>query len=291
MSAPWDRPPPEVAEIETDDDTFLTVERWPRDVFRPHYHEEFNWIVPMRPGRVVVEVEDRQHELDHNRWICVFPRTAHKIAHVSDDCEVLSLFIPGAAMERAFRTRSEVETIGERCIVGAAGAVAQGLALAWGELRFARREPDPVDRALEEFVTGWLWRFFRPRIEAVDDWSLRLRVRLGRDGETIAAFLEAHLAEAPFPWDPLAEALGVSRRTLQRQFAAELGCSTSDVLASMRIERARALLADPSRPVGDVALASGFASQSHFSTAFKTATGSTPTAFRRELARGAKDPA
>src|SRR5450631_2751406 len=101
---PWERAiPPGAAEIETDDDTFLTVESWPRDVFHAHYHDrDFNWIVPMRPGRVVVRVEEREHSLDANHWICVFPRTIHSVVHVSDDCEVLSLFVGSDAMERAW---------------------------------------------------------------------------------------------------------------------------------------------------------------------------------------------
>ena len=228
MAAPWDRAPPDGAcEIETDDDNFLTVDEWPREVFRPHYHEEFNWIVPMRPGRVVVRVEEREHSLDAQRWICIFPRTLHAIVHVSDDCEVLSLFVPSAAMERALAAREDAPPIGERCIVGGAGAVAQGLALAWGDLRFSRAAPDPVDKALEQFLTGWLWRAYRPRLDLADDWSLRLRVSLGRIGGAVAAFLEVHLAESPFPWDALAAELAISRRTLQRQFVEALGQSTS----------------------------------------------------------------
>jgi AraC-like DNA-binding protein len=288
MAAPWHRAPPlDVAEIETDDDTFLTVERWPREVFRPHFHAEFNWIVPMRPGRVVVDVEGREHTLDANHWICVFPWTSHSIVHVSDDCEVLSLFIPDAAMERAWSALcsapgSTPPDLEHRCIVGGAGAVAQGLALAWGELRFSKRERDPVDDALEHFVTGWLWRSYHARIDS-DESSLRLRVKLGRSGEEVANFFEAHLADSPFPWDELAEQLGQSRRTLQRQFEDALGHSPTEVLMTLRLERAKALLADPSRSVGDVALACGFTSQSHFTTAFRTAFGLAPGRFRAEL--------
>jgi AraC-like DNA-binding protein len=281
MSAPWDRDPPTgLVEVETDDDTFMTVDAWPKDVFQPHYHDEFNWIVPMRPGRVVVRVEQREHTLDVNRWICIFPCTPHAILHVSDDCEVLSLFLSSAAMLRGFPSGT---ALGERCILGGAGAVAQGLALAWGELRFAGRSPDVTDDALERFLAGWLWRAYHPRHEIVDDWGVRLRVGLGRDGDSVAEFVEAHLADAPFPWDRLAAQLEISRRTLQRQFTDALGQSTSQVLAAMRLDRAKQLLVDPARPIGDVALACGFSSQSHFSTAFKLATGLSPRDFRRQL--------
>src|SRR5262245_47960799 len=103
MTSPWERDAPRgVAEVATDDGEFLTVDKWPKEVFAPHYHEEFNWIVPMRPGRVVLRVEREEVAFDGNQWLCVFPRTPHAVVHVSDDCEVLSLFVPSELMERAY---------------------------------------------------------------------------------------------------------------------------------------------------------------------------------------------
>lgn len=281
MIAPWHRArPDEAAEVATDDDEFLTVEMWPRDVFRPHYHEEFNWIVPMRPGRVVVRVEDREHTLDDNHWICIFPRTPHAVLHVSDHCEVLSLFLPTRAMELAYGAMRPSPPIGPRCIVGGAGTVAQGLALLWGELRFARRQHDAVDDALLPFVTGWIWRAYRPFFDEAETYGLRLRIKLGPLGDIAARFFDEHLADTPFPWESLALATQTSRRTLQRRFLEALGVTPAGALAAMRTERARELLRDPMRAIGDIALACGFASQSHFSTVFKVEHGVSPARFR-----------
>jgi transcriptional regulator GlxA family with amidase domain len=50
----------------------------------------------------------------------------------------------------------------------------------------------------------------------------------------------------------------------------------------MRIERATTILvADPERPVGSVAFACGFDSESGFHRAFRAATGSFPGEYRR----------
>lgn len=292
MRTPWHREPPKAAaEVETDDDEFLTVDKWPRDVFGAHYHEEFNWIVLSRPGRMVVEVEGREHALDSNRWICIFPRTAHAVVHVSDDCEVLSLFIPEETMLRGFEAlQLSARSIEARCIVGTAGVVAQGLALAWGERRFARRPRDPVDAALEEFVTRWIWRAYKSAVDLAPTWAQRVRLRLGPMGEVMATFCDEHLADTPFPWDALARRLGVSRRTLQRRSFGALGVGPSDVLTGMRLDRARELIPDASLTIGHIALACGFASQSHFSTAFKTEHGISPAAFRVSLSRKTLSP-
>ena len=100
MTTPWHRVRPTGAvDVATDDDDFVTVDRWPSEVFRPHYHDaEFNWIVPLRAGRVVVSIDGEEFAIDGDHWLCVFPRAAHAVVHVSDDCEVLSLFIPDATM-------------------------------------------------------------------------------------------------------------------------------------------------------------------------------------------------
>jgi AraC-like DNA-binding protein len=279
---PWDRPRPTGAvDVATDDDDWVTVDKWPREVFRPHYHDsDFNWIVPMRAGRVVIAVESDEITIDGDHWVCVFPRVAHAVVHVSDDCEVLSLFVPSQAMAAAWDKLAVRPELAQRYIVGGEATVAHGLALAWGEQRFARRRRDAFDDALALYVAGWLWRHYgAPAVG--DDLAVHLRTALGADGATVAAFFERHLADQPFPWPALATALGTSTRTLQRRFVDATGASPSAMLQRFRLDRARDLLRDPSRPVGDVAMAAGFSSQAHFATAFRAAFGQSPTAFRR----------
>jgi len=47
-----------------------------------------------------------------------------------------------------------------------------------------------------------------------------------------------------------------------------------------RIEKDKQLLCDSTLPLGQVALAVGFSSQSHFTQVFHSETGSTPSQFR-----------
>ena len=283
MPPPWHRSRPTGAvDVATDDDDFVSVDRWPREVFRPHYHDtEFNWLVPMRPGRVVVAVEADEVTVDGEHWLCVFPRVPHAVVHVSDDCEVLSLFVPSAIMAAAWDALPPPPPpIAAPVIIGGDATIAHGLALAWGEQRFARRRRDVFDDAFATFLAGWLWRHYGAP-PATDDLVLRLKTALGPDGGTVAHFCDTHLAEQPFPWAGLADLLHTSQRTLQRRFVSALGLAPSALLHRLRLERARDLLRDPARPIGDVAAASGFASQAHFATAFRAAFGVSPTAYRR----------
>ena len=277
---PWQRARPTGAvDVETDDDDFVTVDKWPRTVFRPHYHDaDFNWLVPMRAGRLVVAIEGEEVVVDGEHWLCVFPRVPHAVVHVSDDSEVLSLFVPSGGMHAAWQQLDEPPALAKPWFVGGETTIAHGLALAWGEQRFAKRT-GAIEDALALYLGGWLWRHYA--VPVGDDLGVKLRGALGSDGATVAQFFEAHLADQPFPWSALADALGTSTRTLQRRFVGALGHAPSEILQQLRLQRAKDLLRDPARPIGDIAIATGFSSQAHFATTFRAAFGVSPTQFRR----------
>ena len=52
---------------------------------------------------------------------------------------------------------------------------------------------------------------------------------------------------------------------------------------SRRLEYSKKLLADPDRSIAQIALAVGFANQSHFTTAFRKAHGITPASYRKAI--------
>lgn len=75
---------------------------------------------------------------------------------------------------------------------------------------------------------------------------------------------------------------GTSARRLQEGFQQWVGCSPSQYLVDIRLQRARAdLAADPMLSVSDVAAKWGFSSASRFAAAYKRRYGTTPSAERR----------
>jgi AraC family transcriptional regulator len=54
-------------------------------------------------------------------------------------------------------------------------------------------------------------------------------------------------------------------------------------MTEQRIGRAKKLLTDTDLPIADIALRTGFASQSHFTTTFRKFVWTTPKAFRKML--------
>lgn len=86
-----------------------------------------------------------------------------------------------------------------------------------------------------------------------------------------------------FGLSQLADALGVSRSTLNRLFASEVGRTVGEETLRQRIAAAKVLLADDSKSISEVSDATGFCNPGHFTNAFKSAIGATPREFRRAL--------
>ena len=96
-------------------------------------------------------------------------------------------------------------------------------------------------------------------------------------------YVRSHLNE-PLDGDSVAEACGVSRKTLCTRFKQETGETFASYVRRVRIERARRLLDTTDLEISQIAYQTGFSSQSHLQTMFKRATGYTPREWRmREI--------
>ena len=88
----------------------------------------------------------------------------------------------------------------------------------------------------------------------------------------------------------LAGAAGLSRFHFSRVFKRHLGLSPARYVERARIEQAKALIVNAEMSLANIALAVGFADQSHFSRRFRVNEGRSPAKFAREQARGILPP-
>lgn len=95
----------------------------------------------------------------------------------------------------------------------------------------------------------------------------------------VKEFVDAHLAD-DLSLAEIAAAAELSPFHFARVFKRETGAPPHRYLMERRVARARELLAGTTMDLAEVALACGFAGQSHFTTAFKRHTGLTPGAWR-----------
>lgn len=86
--------------------------------------------------------------------------------------------------------------------------------------------------------------------------------------------------------DDVAEAADCSRSRLFALFKRETGMSPNDWLQRLRVKKAVELLTATNRPLVDIALSVGFASQQYFCHVFRKYTGKTPGEYRQKQRGG-----
>ncbi len=94
--------------------------------------------------------------------------------------------------------------------------------------------------------------------------------------------LDEHFAER-LTLREQAEGVGVHPIHLAREFRRFYHCTVGDYVRQLRIEFACTKLVQSDLPLSEIALASGFFDQSHFTRTFKQLTGKTPQAYRASL--------
>ena len=95
------------------------------------------------------------------------------------------------------------------------------------------------------------------------------------------AMMEDHL-ETPLSLPELCKRAGISQRQLDRLFKLHVGASPAQYYRNIRLDRARGLVTQTQMSMTQVALASGFGSQDHFSRAYKARFGLPPSRDRVE---------
>jgi AraC family transcriptional regulator len=97
--------------------------------------------------------------------------------------------------------------------------------------------------------------------------------------QQVKDFLSVNFAEPP-GLSEIAAAAGVHPTHLARVFRQFEGCTLGDYVRTVRISFARRRMLESEDPLVEIALAAGFADQTHFTRSFKRVTGMTPGQFR-----------
>ena len=93
-------------------------------------------------------------------------------------------------------------------------------------------------------------------------------------------YIEATL-DGEVTLDAIAEVAGMNPFYFARAFRRHFGESPHRYVLQRRIDLAKRLLRECDAPLVEIALRCGFASQSHFTAAFRRRVGATPSAYRK----------
>jgi AraC-like DNA-binding protein/quercetin dioxygenase-like cupin family protein len=99
----------------------------------------------------------------------------------------------------------------------------------------------------------------------------------------IIQYLSAHLTES-LPLQKIADAMGYHKNYICTAFRQDTGMTVGNCLLTLRIRKAAELLSLSDMDLKEISTSCGFVNFSHFTRAFKQATGTPPGQYRRRLA-------
>ena len=133
---------------------------------------------------------------------------------------------------------------------------------------------------------------YRPTSHAGPQQRLLVDTSILRLDPVLAGAVDLMLGalEAPITITALARRVGVPGWRLARLFKRHLGCAPSAYYRRLRLEHARALLANPGLPISQIALRTGFDSPEGFARAYRRHFSRSATEDRRDLQTGSAGP-
>lgn len=150
-----------------------------------------------------------------------------------------------------------------------------------GELALAMAGQEMVLAALMEQLVVHLLRH-HAKVRRSDELELSRVGLVDRRIRRAIEWMHAHMSRE-LPLEEIAAAAFLSPFHFARLFKKLTGASPHAYLATLRVTRAQALLAETDLSVSEVSARVGYSSPSHFTKAFRQATGLAPRAYRAAL--------
>jgi AraC-like DNA-binding protein len=243
-------------------------ERYFREQFRRH------WIVavafPQAPARTALLAVDKDRRIvgiDRNARAS-FART---VPPLDSGAEFWTLF---ERDDRIFGARNGGGDFGIRLILVGDGETLPALVT----------PPESSAAIWRSAESAWL--HCRPRKGLVRDISQTLAPPQWRGGlpplvlRRVQEYVDSHLGE-DLELEQLALTAGLSLHHFARAFKVSVGVPPHQFVLQRRMSLARDLLTGTDRPIADIAIAAGFADQSHLARHFRQSYAVSPIAFRR----------
>jgi AraC family transcriptional regulator len=227
----------------------------------------------------------RRRYPDRDLWsrgtgsLCLLPEAVTSDWAIAGPIDLFHLYIPRALLDRVVASVIDRDpariSLPER-VFFADETIEQAI-----RLTFLRKDwSEPVDSLALSHAGHMLIAHLIGHYSTAHNGNLAAKGGLpSRLRRRVADYVEANL-EAALTISELAEVAGLSEFHFARMFKATTGETPHAFVLRRRIERARNLLAASRLSLAQVALASGFSSQSHFAESFRKRTGLTPSAYR-----------
>lgn len=254
-----------------------------------HNHPHFELHV-LETGAFRISLPDgRSLHLTPGTACLIPPACYHETNPASEDCRIYSLrfFVSCTQTEAAAEWNAVFAALQEPLILPDSMPLCQLFHQVAAELPGTAFASDAYVGALLTQVYILLSRMVLRHSEAAPA-TLPSLDRFDSDAARcckIESFMDCCI-DAPSSEQALADALGLSRRQLNRFFQRVYGKGFRDKRTETRLYRARDLLLSSDQPLETIAPAVGFASVSAFSASFRRQFGISPGQFRKRAVKG-----
>jgi AraC family transcriptional regulator len=244
---------------------------------------------PARLRRIVVGEGETGTAVVTPRQFLVIPAHQPSEWQRQGPSEMLMLYLRHDMVESVSNEIFDREGVQIEPRLGATDPLLEQLSLA---VLQTLRQPEPMATAL--YVDGLALTIAaqlvraHSRHAAVPLRDERPGVRGIKGLSRLRDFIESSL-DQDLTLETLAREAGISMYALPRAFQQHFGDTPHQYVLGRRLLRARALLANTDLPIAEIALETGFSSQSHLATAFKRCVGVTPNGYRHSQESGVWD--
>jgi len=235
----------------------------------PHTHEAA-YLDLCLTGRIQ-EFWEKRSFVRGNTTLNIIPAGAPHGSHFHEETRAFQVMLPVPWLE----------SLAPYCPLGDVPCVYQSGDPTWIAARMHREfqfRDSATPLALEGLLRELLAQMARQQSLGPDRNQPARWLRQAKD------YLHAHFTESP-SLDAIAAAVGVHPSHLARGFRQHHHCTIGDYVRRLRVEYASGLLTASGDSLAQIAVAAGFADQSHFSRSFKECTGLTPSEFRKMTGR------
>ncbi len=240
--------------------------------FPAHVHDVVE-IVCLRTGSLRMTIAGQSHLILPGDIAIAFPSMPHSYEEVSPDASGLSLiFLPDTIAEffHTFRTMQPVSPL-----LSGQSKAPELDAIITGLLKITAENPaTPLKLGYLHLFLSYLFTCL-PLVSASRNPHSTLVYQM-------LQYISEHFTE-PLTLESTAHALGISRIHLSHIFSQQLHINFRQYINTLRIDRAKTLLHDPSNSISQIAYLCGYGNQRTFHRAFLTQCSITPSQYRANV--------
>ena len=243
--------------------------------FPAHVHDVVE-IVCLRTGTMRMTIAGKSLLLMPGDIAISFPSMPHSYDEVSEDASGLSLiFLPDTIMEfyHTFRTMQPVSPL----LLGQDKAPELDAVIVGIQKVTEKNQATPLKLGYLHLFLSYLFSCL-PLVSGSRNPHSTLTYQ-------VMQYISEHFTE-PLTLETTAHALGISRIHLSHIFSQQLHINFRQYINTLRIDRARTLLSNPSYSISQIAYLCGYGNQRTFHRAFLAQCGVPPSQFRAEAPRG-----